>query len=115
VASSCLPAGLGIDFICSSFALESLKLINFDFFSIAWMINHIWVVSFSVCNNNFVLSLLVSVLLAAFKNSKIINFDKKFEDNQFQFFQHCRDNEICSGRLTMSGSWFVFSLMVSCV
>ncbi len=52
--------------------------------------------------SRFVLSLLVSVLLAAFENSKLINFDRerctqKFEANQFQFFQHYRDNEICSG------------------
>jgi hypothetical protein len=78
-------------------AFESFNLIHFHFFSIAWMIDYILVVS-----SRFVFSLLVSVLLAEFENSKLINFDRelcirKFEANQFQFFQHYRDNEICSG------------------
>ncbi len=106
MASRCLPAGLGIDFIRSSSAFENLK----QSISIFSALPGLLIIS-GLSDSWFVLSLLVSVLLAAFENLKLINFDlelciRKFEANRFQFFQLCRDNEICSGCRTMSVSWF---------
>ncbi len=81
-----------------------------------------WLIISGLFVSRFALSLLVSDLLAAFKNSKLINFDlelciRKFEANQFQIFQHYRDNDMLGLKDNATGesaSWFVFSLLVSC-
>ena len=64
MASSSLSARFSIDFVCSGSAFEILKLIDFDFFSIAWIIIYLWVVSFLVC-------ILAVGFSTAFENSKL--------------------------------------------
>ena len=66
-----LASGLGIDFVCSSSAFENSKLIDFNFFSIAWIINYLRVISFLVC----ILAVGFSFASSAFENSKLIDFD----------------------------------------
>ncbi len=78
VASSCLPARLCIDLVCSSSAFENskLKLINFDFFSTAW-INNIWAVSFLVCiikSCNLKLQCCIQIFEAKFVLTRVGNF-----------------------------------------
>jgi hypothetical protein len=85
---------------CSS-SFESFESNPFPFFQHC-LHDKLIISGFKLSVSRFVLSLLVSVLLAAYENLKLINFDlelciRKFETNQFQFFQHYRDNEICSG------------------